>query len=239
VRFLPAFISNYFIKDASLLHLCNVIGFMPGNKHLYNIALTHRSSLSADPSLNNERLEYLGDAVLGAIVGEYLYKKYPTQTEGFLTDMRSKIVNRSTLNDIAIKLGLKLLVKYNKSELFLKNSQIFGNALEALIGAIYIDKGYNVTKHFIQQKIVTIYINMDALEAEEGNQKNKLIGWANKNRKQIEFTFIEQRLEGRKRIFEVGVLLDNEMVITATAGTKKEASKRAATLALEMLGVEV
>ena len=120
--------------------LKNVLGIKPGNALLYRTALSHRS-VKETADENNERLEYLGDAVLSAIVADYLFKRYPYKGEGFLTEMRSKMVNRQQLNDIALKMGLKKLTFYNKFDNSLKGSQIFGNTLEALVGAVYLDKG--------------------------------------------------------------------------------------------------
>ncbi|MFM2386214.1 MAG: ribonuclease [Bacteroidota bacterium] len=232
----PNAILQFFSKDANLAALKNILGFTPRNLSIYEQALVHRSS-NSEVEQNNERLEFLGDAVLGSIVGEYLYKKYPAQGEGFLTDMRSKIVNRVTLNDIALRIGLKQIVKYNKSDVFLRKSQIFGNALEALIGAVYQDRGYIVTKKFIQTRIIAVFVDLDALEQEEANLKNKLIGWANKNKHNISFDLLEEKLEGKKRFFTIGIALDQQIVSSAVASSKKEASKRAAKSAIEVLGI--
>jgi ribonuclease III len=236
LRLVPNIILQYFVKDSRVALLQNMLGFTPSNIALYELALIHRSNNIAEDS-NNERLEFLGDAILGAIVGEYLYKKYPKQPEGFLTEMRSKIVNRATLNSIAIKIGLKQIVKFNRNDMHLRSSQIFGNALEALIGAIYVDKGFAKTKQFIQQHIIKIYIDLDALELEDANLKNKLIGWANKQKKQIEFTVLHETIDGKRRTFDIGILLDGELICQAGAPNKKEASKRAAKLAIEQLDI--
>ena len=126
-------------KRVFLNQVCNLIGFNPGRISLYTAALSHRS-VREKTTDNNERLEYLGDAILGSIIADYLFMKYPYKGEGFLTEMRSKMVNRQVLNDIAVKMGLKKITAYNRHDNSLKSSQIFGNALEALVGAIYIDK---------------------------------------------------------------------------------------------------
>ncbi|HMW27851.1 MAG TPA: ribonuclease III domain-containing protein, partial [Ferruginibacter sp.] len=124
--------------------LNNILGFSPGNIALYKTALSHRS-VREGADENNERLEFLGDAVLSSVVAHYLFRKYPYKGEGFLTEMRSKMVNRQKLNDIALKMGIKKITFYNKYDNALKVSQIFGNTLEALIGAVYLDKGYTAT----------------------------------------------------------------------------------------------
>jgi ribonuclease III len=227
----PQFILQFFSTNIHKKELQNILGFTPSNFALYDAALCHRST-STEIISNNERLEFLGDAVLGTVVGEYLYKKYPTQAEGFLTEMRSKIVNRVTLNSIALKIGLKQIVQYNKHDQYLRNSQIFGNALEALIGAIYEDKGFAKARTFIQAKIIKIFIDLDALELEESNLKNKLIGWATKNKHLLEFVLIEEFLQGRKKMFKIGVQLNDAIICEGIASNKKEASKKAAAAAL-------
>ena len=125
--------------------LKNILGFKPGNISLYKTALTHRS-VREGADENNERLEYLGDAILSALIADYLFKRYPYKEEGFLTEMRSKMVNRQQLNEIALRMGLKKITLFNKMDGSLKVSQIFGNTLEALVGAIYLDHGYKNCK---------------------------------------------------------------------------------------------
>ncbi len=165
--------------------LKNLLGIKPGNSSLYRIALSHRSvKESADE--NNERLEYLGDALISAIIADYLFKRYPYKGEGFLTEMRSKMVNRTKLNDIAVKMGLKKITFYNKMDNALKGSQIFGNTLEALVGAVYLDKGYVKTKKWVLNSIIVPYLFVDDLEQIDINLKNRLIGWASKNGKTLD-----------------------------------------------------
>ncbi|MBS1974756.1 MAG: ribonuclease III, partial [Bacteroidetes bacterium] len=132
--------------------LKNILGFAPGKTVLYRTALTHRS-LKDKSDENNERLEYLGDAVLSAVIADFLFKKYPYKEEGFLTEMRSKMVNRNQLNDIAVKMGLKKISYFNKFDSSLKMSQIFGNTLEAVVGAIYLDKGFIKTNQWVLERI--------------------------------------------------------------------------------------
>jgi dsRNA-specific ribonuclease len=187
---------------------------------------------------NNERLEFLGDAILGAIIGEYLFNKYPTKGEGYLTDMRSKMVNRKTLNQIAMKIGLKSLMKFNEKDMVLKSSNIFGNALEALIGAIYIDKGYARARTFIRKKIIVPFVDIELLEHTEANAKNKLITWAAKQGKEVRFDVTNEYYDKGRKYFAVSIMLDNEVLCTARAGNKKEAGKFAAELALAKLGLD-
>ena len=156
-----------------------MLGFTPGKTALYRSALTHRSVRdSADE--NNERLEYLGDAILSGIIADFLFKKYPYKEEGFLTEMRSKMVNRNKLNEIAIKMGLKKITFYNKFDNSLKMSQIFGNTLEAVVGAVYLDKGFKKTQLWVMERIIIPHLFMEDLENLEINHKNRLYGWPNK-----------------------------------------------------------
>jgi ribonuclease-3 len=186
---------------------------------------------------NNERLEYLGDAVLSAIVADYLFKRYPYKGEGFLTEMRSKMVNRQQLNDIALKMGLKKLTFYNKFDNSLKGSQIFGNTLEALVGAVYLDKGYTKTCSWVLKQIVIPHMFVDDLELIDINLKNKLIGWANKNGKILAFELVQEKMEGSRRLFTINAVLDGEMLSQGKGYNKKDASQVAAQLAVEKLGL--
>lgn len=216
--------------------LRNVLGFTPGHLNLYITALSHRS-VKEHADENNERLEYLGDAVLSGIVADYLFKRYPYKGEGFLTEMRSKMVNRQTLNDVAIKMGLKKITLYNKSDNSLKISQIFGNTLEALVGAIYLDKGYEHTKTWVYKQIVTTHLFVDDLESLEINHKNRLYGWANKNGKNLEFETLEEKFESGRRLFRIGAMVDGELISEGKAFNKKDASQIAAQQAVEKLGI--
>lgn len=218
-------------------NLRNVLGFAPGKTALYKAALTHRSVReSADE--NNERLEYLGDAILSGIVADFLFKKYPYKEEGFLTEMRSKMVNRNKLNEIAIKMGIKRVSMFNKFDNSLRISQIFGNTLEALVGAIYLDKGYRKTQLWVLERMIIPYLFMEDLENLEINHKNKLYGWANKNGKSLEFETLNERIEGGRRLFTIGAMVNGELVAQAKAYNKKDASQVAAAIALEKLGLQ-
>jgi ribonuclease III len=216
--------------------LTNVLGFTPGNLELYRTALSHRS-VREGADENNERLEFLGDAVLSSIVAHYLFMKYPYRGEGFLTEMRSKIVNRQQLNDIGVKMGLKKITIYNKQDNSLKISQIFGNTLEALIGAVYLDKGYKKTQLWVEKNIISTHIFIDDLEAIEINIKNKLYGWANKNGKALEFETLSEKFENGRRLFTIGATVDGELVAEGKGYNKKDASQIAAQLAVEKLGL--
>jgi ribonuclease-3 len=217
-------------------NLRNVLGFTPGKLALYKAALTQRSVRdSADE--NNERLEYLGDAILSGIVADFLFKKYPYKEEGFLTEMRSKMVNRNKLNEIAIKMGLKKITFYNKFDNSLKMSQIFGNTLEAVVGAIYLDRGFEKTKQWVFECIIIPHLYMEDLELLEINHKNKLYGWANKNGKNLEFETLDERIEGGRRLFTIGAVVDGELLAEGKAYNKKDASQIAAAIAIDKLNL--
>ncbi|MEY3687604.1 MAG: ribonuclease [Bacteroidota bacterium] len=219
-----------------LKHLVNLLGFRPGKISLYIAALSHRS-IKEKATDNNERLEYLGDAILGGIIADYLFMKYPYKGEGFLTEMRSKMVNRQMLNDIAIRMGLKKITSYNRQDSSLKSSQIFGNALEALVGAIYIDKGYKATKKWVFKKIIIPHLFAEDLEQVEINQKNKLYSWANKSGKLLEFETIDEKMENGRRLFTVGAIVDGEVMAEGKAFNKKDAGQIAAQNAVEKLNL--
>ncbi len=216
--------------------LKNVLGFSPNNLSLYKTALTHRS-VRENADENNERLEYLGDAVLSALVADYLFMRYPYREEGFLTEMRSKMVNRQQLNEIALRMGLKKITLYNKSDGSLKISQIFGNTLEALVGAIYLDRGYKKTAKWVTERIILPHMFIDDLELLEINHKNKLYGWANKNGKVLEFETVEEKVENGRRLFTIAAVVDGNKIAEGKAFNKKDASQIAAQMAVALLGL--
>ena len=233
------FLKNIFLNKSDKefrRQLHNVLGFVPGNLNLYKTALSHRSIREGSDE-NNERLEFLGDAVLSSIVGHYLFMRYPYKDEGFLTEMRSKMVNRNKLNDIALKMGLKKITFYNKFDSSLKISQIFGNTLEAVVGAVYLDKGYTKTQLWVTMHIINPHLYMEDLENLEINQKNKLYGWANKHGKNLEFETLEETIENGRRLFAIGAIVDGELVAGAKAYNKKDASQVAAQIAVIKLGL--
>lgn len=216
--------------------LKNILGFKPSNSSLYKTALTHRSIRDAADE-NNERLEYLGDAVLGTITADFLFKRYPYKEEGFLTEMRSKMVNRQQLNEIAVRMGLKKISLYNKTDSSLKVSHIFGNTLEALVGAIYLDMGYKKTAKWVLDNIILPHMFIDDLENLEINQKNKLYGWANKNGKALTFETVNEGLENGRRLFTIAAVIDGKQIAVGKAFNKKDASQIAAQAAVEKLGI--
>ncbi len=234
------FIINFFSGNPALKNfkkqLVNILGFTPGDTALYRTALSHRS-VREGADENNERLEFLGDAVLSSIIAHYLFRKYPYKGEGFLTEMRSKMVNRQKLNEIALKMGLKKITFYNKSDNALKISQIFGNTLEALIGAVYLDKGYKKTQRWVEEYIIMPHLFADDLESIEINIKNKLYGWANKNGKSVEFATLNESVENGRRLFTIAATVDGQIIAQAKGFNKKDAGHIAAQLAVEKLGL--
>jgi ribonuclease-3 len=234
-----SFLQNIFFNRRNRIfkrQLRNILGFSPHNLDLYKTALSHRS-VREGADENNERLEYLGDAVISTIVAHYLFMRYPYKDEGFLTEMRSKMVNRNQLNDIAVRIGLKKITFYNHSDHSLKISQIFGNTLEALAGAVYLDKGYDETRKWVAERIISPHLFMQDLENLDINQKNKLYGWANKNGKTLEFETIGETMENGRRLFTIGAMLDGKLVAKAKAFNKKDASQIAAQIAIEKLNL--
>lgn len=189
----------------------NILGYTPRHTELYHVAFTHRSSSASQNGhrINNERLEYLGDAVLSTVVADFLYRKYPYQGEGFLTELRSKIVSRASLNKLAQKIGLLELIDYQRDSGGGFKS-IGGNAFEALIGAMYIEKGYMFTRKVLVDKVLCTYLDVDAMATTDWNFKSKLIDWGQKNRKKISFEVEHVSYQGKesRRQYDVRVKID-------------------------------
>ncbi|MBN1119023.1 MAG: ribonuclease III [Bacteroidales bacterium] len=214
-----------------------IIGFKPRHTELYHLAVIHKSAASKvyhNPKLNNERLEFLGDAILDSIVAEHLYYKYPDRDEGFLTQLRSKIVNRETLKRISIKLGLANMVEAKVAND--NHKSVYGDALEAIIGAIYLDKGYKKTKKFILERIIDHHINLKKLAETEIDFKSRIIEWGQKNKKDINFTCQEESNKDNRNPQFISHLLIADKIIGMGSGTsKKEAEQNAARQALNDL----
>jgi ribonuclease-3 len=217
-----------------IVQLEHLLGFTPVHISYYKLALMHRSK-PEDPANSNERLEFLGDAILGAIVAEYLFKKYPSQDEGYLTELRSRIVRRETMNNVALRMGLNKLVKYNEQDRGLSRSHIFGNALEALIGAVYLDIGFIKTRTFILNQLIRSYIDLDTMESTDTNYKNQLLSWAQRSGRVLAFETLEEKMEGPRKLFVLGVMLDGELIAKGSGYNKKEASQVAAQKGLEQV----
>ncbi len=212
-----------------------MLGYTPANLSVYRLAFKH-SSKSPEAYTSNERLEYLGDAILDAIISDYLFKKYPKEGEGFLTEMRSKIVKRKKLGEIGSKLHLEQYLDYDKSYVKI-NSTILGNALEALIGAIYIDVGYGKTREFIFKKILRPYIDLDELKIGDINYKSRLFEWSQKYNRNLEFKELGEMMKGSHRIFKIGAMIDGKCMGKGQGRSKKEAQREAAQRAYDLLDV--
>lgn len=230
-------ILNIFSSDKEIIiQLEHLLGFTPDHVAYYKMALMHRSR-PEDVTDNNERLEFLGDAILGAIIAEYLFKKYPYQPEGYLTELRSRIVRRETMNNVALRMGLNKLVTYNQNDRGLSRSHIFGNALEALIGAVYLDQGFIKTRKFILNQLVKTYIDLDEMESTDTNYKNQLLSWAQKSGHTLSFDTIDEKIENTRKLFTVGIVLNGDVIATGTGYNKKDAGQVAALNALKQLKV--
>jgi ribonuclease-3 len=210
------------------LFLKDLIGFYPQNLKLYDLAFLHKSASTIDSKgnfVNNERLEFLGDAILSAIIADFLYNRFPLEDEGFLTKTRSKLVNRTFLTKLMYDMGLNVFIDSNTTK-NIDSSHIYGDALEALIGAIYLDKGYVVTKYFVTKKILS----------NDSNFKSRLIEWSQKYKKELEFDTIEEFNDKSKQPkFITVVKINNVKVGSGTGTSKKEAHQNAARLALQKL----
>ena len=207
--------------------LKNVLGCKPKNILLYKTALIHKSRSHHDSKgnkVNNERLEYLGDTVLSTIVGHFLFQKYPHQGEGFLTEMRAKIVSRSSLNALARKIGLKELIEYSKTP-NMTYASIPGNAFEALTGALYLDKGYKKTYDILVKRVLTIYIDVKEVEQKGWNYKSKIIDWCQKNKKRIAFQVLDVDESTHRKKYHVAIFIDNEKQEEATDYSIKAAEQ--------------
>ncbi|GBU06734.1 RNase III [Bacteroidales bacterium] len=227
-----------FRKKESYSYFYDILGFVPKNILLYEEALRHRSSSKKDEAgkyINNERLEFLGDAVLSSIIADIVFSRYSNKKEGFLTNTRSKIVKRESLDNIASKLGLaQVLVSSSRTQT--QKSHILGNALEALIGAIYLDKGYDKTSEFVKKKIVDKHLNIDDLAKKELNFKSKLLEWCQKNKIALTFDFFEDVSEKEKLpIFVTIAYLNSIEAGTGTGFSKKEAQQNASEESLKKI----
>ena len=187
--------------------------------------------------VNNERLEYLGDAVLGTIVADYLYNRFPGRDEGFLTQMRSRIVNRSFLTQLTFKLGLNRFVNSNTNSVN-DSSHIYGDVFEAFIGAIYLDTGYQGAKHFLIKKVLSLHVDIEELERSDNNYKSQLIEWGQKNKRDVEFDTHESNESGHHYLPFISVIrIDGQVVGTGEGYSKKEAQQNSACKALANLEI--
>lgn len=225
-------------KKESYYVLKQILGFSPKRIHYYRMALLHKSSTRDGFSgsfENNERLEFLGDAILDAVIADMVFKHFPEGDEGFLTNTRSKIVKRESLDKIAYKLGLSRLIT-SSTRNNSPTSHILGNALEAFIGAVYLDQGYEKTKRFIETKIIKPYIDIDSVAEKEVNFKSKLLEWSQKYKVELTYELpnsFDNR--GRNREFETEVFLNGLPAGSGTGHSKKESQQHASKSALDKI----
>jgi ribonuclease-3 len=233
----------HFSSDRAFVKaLKNMLGFVPSNLHLYHLAFRHKSVATAireGVKSSNERLEFLGDAVLGSVVAELLFKKYPYKGEGFLTELRSKIVSRAHLNQLSKKLGLNELIQYDTRMMNYTGNQgsLLGDAFEALIGAIYLDKGYEFTRKFLINRIIKPHVDINMLAETETNFKSRLIEWCQQNSKEVSFIQIENAEGESSKIFTVDAIIEGQVYGTGRDFNKKSAEKIAAEKACTVLNI--
>lgn len=228
-----------FRKDKELYSsLYAILGFYPRHIDNYKMALMHKSIMhrnSKGKPVNNERLEFLGDAILDAIVGDIVYHHFPGKREGFLTNTRSKLVQRDTLNKLSQEMGIDQLILSNGHSAS-HNSYLGGNAFEALVGAIYLDKGYKGCMDFMQQRILGKMINIDKLAYKEVNFKSKLLEWSQKNRVNVSFELLSQKVDSNgSPMFDYRVVIEGVNGCNGQGYSKKESQQLASKLTLEKL----
>ena len=230
---------NIFLSKDKVLakKVYRIAGFVPRELFIYRLALTHSSSIQKSKNKSivakecNERLEFLGDSILDAVIADYLFKIYPFKDEGFLTEMRSKIVNRKSLNRICRKLGIDDLIVHKQTNQV--NESMYGDALEAFIGAIYLDQGYKRVKHFVYHKIIDPHIQLLAVEQQIISYKNKLIEYVQREKiGQLEFELISEKGEGRNKTFFMRAKVGEQELGTGEGKNKKTAEQNAAQDAL-------
>jgi ribonuclease III len=238
---------NFFKKkteeDKRLISFINLMtGAKPFNLNIYKLALKHSSVAEKTPNqsfkLSNERLEYLGDAILGAIIAEYLYKKYPYKDEGFLTEIRSRIVNRESLNNLSRKIGLADLVEFEGQKYARTYQSMAGDALEAFIGAVFLDKGFYFCKKFVLKRLIQPHLDIEKIVQTNLNFKSMLIEYAQRENKEVEFVLIDEKNNKGTTIFTVEVVIDGESVGTGMGQNKKKAEQAAAEKAFANLQIK-
>lgn len=214
--------------------LRKILGFKPGNLRLYEIAFIHRSASYTLPNgkkVNNERLEYLGDAILDAILSDFLFEKFPDATEGFLTKIRSRIVNRDILNHLAVSMGIDRLLVSNVSSMH-STKNLFGDAFEALIGSVFMDKGFKKTKKLFLKKVLNKYLDLNQIVSTDNDFKSLIFEWAQKNKVNLIFTYSEEYdSDLKKPMFTTILSINREEFGKGQGASKKEAEQEASTMA--------
>ncbi len=218
--------------------LKKLLGFSPGNLRLYEVAFIHRSASFTLPDgkrVNNERLEYLGDAVLDAILSDYLFEKFPDASEGFMTKIRSRIVNREVLNQLAVSMGINKILVSNVNSAY-PTRNLYGDALEALIGSIFLDKGFKKTKKLFINKVFNKYLDLNVIVNTDTDYKSLVFEWVQKHKNNLIFTYNEEYdFNLKKSIFSTTLIIDKEELGNGHGASKKEAEQEAASQAWSRL----
>lgn len=218
--------------------LKEILGFRPGNLKLYEIAFIHRSATFTLPDgkkVNNERLEFLGDAILDAILSDYLFEKFPDANEGFLTKIRSRIVKRDVLNQLAISMGINKILISNISSVNLTKN-LFGDAFEALIGAVFIDKGFRKTKKLFIKNVLNKYLDLNLIVKTDTDYKSMVFEWVQKKKSNLIYTYNEEYdFSTKKSIFSTILIIDKVEMGRGQGSSKKEAEQEAANQAWKRL----
>jgi ribonuclease III len=218
--------------------LKKILGFKPGNLKLYEIAFIHRSATFTMPDgkkINNERLEYLGDAVLDAILSDYLFEKFPDATEGFMTKIRSRIVNRDILNQLSISMGINNILISNISSVQ-PTKNLYGDAFEALIGSVFLDKGFKKTKKLFIRNVLNKYLDLEVIINTDTDYKSLVFEWVQKHKSNLIFTYNEEYDFNRKKsVFSTILIIDKEEMGEGHGSSKKEAEQEAASQAWKRL----
>lgn len=223
------FKQTFISKTLQEKQLFKILGFYPKDISLYHEALTHKSVRGR--IVHNERLEFLGDAIFGSVVADFVFREFPNENEGFLTQTRSKIVSRKTLNTIALQINLNTVLKHQVNS----NRSIFGNALEALIGAVYLDKGYQFTSNYIEDKLIRPHLDVHQLVKEVSSHKGKLLEWGQAQKKQVVFKLVSSYGKDHEKSYEVMVMIGQKKYADAVGTSIKKAEELAAKQALKEL----
>ncbi len=232
------FYNTFLSSDKQLAsYIRSVTGITPSNLKLYKQVFQHRSKF-IEPKENNERLELLGDAILDAIVCEFLFKKYPYKEEGFMTELRSKIVNRKSLNEVGTKLGLVEKLSFNRRSMNDVSKDLAGNTFEALVGAVYLDTGFDATKKFILRRVLKNLIDVETLEQTNTDYKSQIFHYIQREGKSIDFKVAEEKSKNRRAYFVIELEISGKIISRGEGFNKKIAEQNAAMNALKILGVE-
>ncbi len=228
--------NRIFSNDKELAaYIKSITGISPSNLKIYKQVFQHRSKFN-EPVDNNERLELLGDAILDAVVCAYLYKKYPYKEEGFMTEMRSRIVNRKSLNEVGVKLGLVEKLQLNRRSMTDVSKDLGGNTFEALVGAVYLDAGFDKTSRFVQKRVLQNLIDVDVLEETNTDYKSQIFHYIQREGKSIEFKVVEQKQRNRRVYFVIEMEIDGKVISRGEGFSKKVAEQNAAMNGLKVLG---